>query len=175
MKISRIHIEIDGNPLNKLMSELAGRVFHVTKEENWLKIYKSGEIVPNLDGRLETSFGSSKNSYFKNKGCVSVFDYRNIYQEKPQEHMHKCSPTLPLTPNSGIAILLFKPEIYLNLWSWEGWENENIRQMVVPYVEAGYFGSISLLLVDKVIIVTMSENKNSLTYLLQKALENNCN
>jgi hypothetical protein len=33
--------------------------------------------------------------------------------------------------------------------------------MVVPYIEAGFFGSIPLALVEKVIIVTMSEDKIS--------------
>jgi hypothetical protein len=153
VEISRIHIE-SGDPLDKLMCYLEGRVFHVTKEFHWPEINASGEISPNNNGELETSFGSSKNSYFKNNGCVSVFDYRNIYGEEPQKHMYKCHPTNPLSADSGIAILIFKPEIYPKLKSWEGWRDGDQRQVVVPYVEAGFFGSISLALVEKVIIVT---------------------
>ena len=85
---------------------------------------------------------------------MSVFDYRNIYGEEPQKHMYKCRPTNPLSADSGIAVLIFKSEIYPKLRSWEGWRDGDLRQMVVPYVEAGFFGSIPLALVEKVIIVT---------------------
>jgi hypothetical protein len=101
-EISRIHIE-SGDPLDKLMCYLEERVFHVTKACHWPEINASGEISPNNNGELETSFGFSENSYFKNNGCVSVFDYRNIYKEKPQQHMYKCHPTKPLTELSPIG------------------------------------------------------------------------
>ena len=155
------------------MCYLEGRVFHVTKECHWPEISNSGEISPNNNGELETSFGSSENSYFKNNGCVSVFDYRNIYGEKQQEHIDKCLPTIPLSADSGIAVLIFKPEIYPKLRSWEGWREEDQRQMVVPYVEAGFFGSIPLALVEKVIIVTKSEDKNSLAVRLNQIYDEN--
>jgi hypothetical protein len=172
VEISRIHIE-SGDPLEKLMCYLEGRVFHVTKKCYWPELNASGEISPNNNGELETSFGSSKNSYFKNKGCVSVFDYRNIYGEEPQKHMYKCRPTSPLRADSGIAILIFKPEIYPKLQSWEEWKKGDLGQMVVPYVEAGYFGSIPLSLVEKVIIVTISEDRNSLAAMLRRSVSKN--
>ena len=81
--------------------------------------------------------------------------------------MDKCPPTEPLSADSGIAILLFKPEIYPKLLSWEGCRNEDLRQMVVPYVEAGYFGPIPISLIEKVIIVTKSEDPNSLVAMLR--------
>jgi hypothetical protein len=171
-EITRIHIE-SGDPLDKLMSYLEGKVFHVTKECYWPKINASGEISPNNNGELKTSFGFSKNSYFKNKGCVSVFDYRNIYGEEPQKHMHKCRPTNPLSADSGIAILIFKPEIYPKLRSWKEWRKEDLSQMVIPHLEAGYFGSIPLSLVEKVIIVTISEDQNSLVVMLRKSVTKN--
>jgi hypothetical protein len=172
IEISQIHIE-SGDPLDKLMNHLEGRVFHVTKACYWPEIYASGEINPNINGELKTSFGSSKNSYFKNKGCVSLFDYRNIYEEEPQKHMYKCCPTNPLNADSGIAILIFKPEIHSKLQSWEGWKNGDLSQMVVPHVEAGYFGSIPLSLVKKVIIVTISEDRNSLAAMLRGSVARN--
>jgi len=155
------------------MCYLQGRVFHVTKECHWPEINNSGEIRPNNNGELETSFGSSENSYFKNNGCVSVFDYRNISREEPQKHMYKCHPTKPLSADSGMAILIFKPEIYPKLRSWTEWREGDQREMVVPYVEAGFFGSIPLALVEKVIIVTMSEDKNSFAVRLNQYIMRN--
>lgn len=155
MDTIKIHIE-SRDPMEELMDYLAGRVFHVSKECYLPAILASGEIKPNIDGKLETTFGSSGNSYFKNIGCVSVFDYRNIYDEKPQKFLRRCHPARPLRSDSGIAIFILKPEVYPKLHSWEGYKNDR-RQKVVPHVEAGYYGPIPLSLVEQVMIVTISE------------------
>ena len=102
MKLTEIHIE-QGDALQQLMPVLEGKVFHVSKLKNLSKIRELGKILPNESGNLETSFGSSKKSLFRNKSCVSVFDYRNIHAENSQKHMYKCLPTAPLTPEEGIV------------------------------------------------------------------------
>ena len=160
MKTTKIHIE-KGDALQQLMPILEGKVFHVSKSKNWPKIEELEKIIPNENGDLETSFGASRNSFFKNKDCVSVFDYRNIHEDKPQEHMYKCRPTAPLTPEEGIVIFVLSETTYSNLIPWEGWKQEDLSQMVVPYVEAGYPGAIELSLIDEVIFVTMDENESS--------------
>ena len=170
VEIFRIHID-SGEPMDILMRHLEGKVFHVTKECHWPKINKAGRINPNIDGKLATTFCSSNNSYFKNNGCVSVFDYRNIYGDEQLKHMYKCLPTSPLRAYSGIVILIFKPEIYPQLLSWERWKYGDQGQMVVPYVEAGFSGSIPLELVEKALIVTMVEAKKSLAATLQSVRE----
>jgi hypothetical protein len=156
MKTIKIHIE-KGDALQQLMPILEGKVFHVSKSKNWTKIEKLGKIIPNENGDLETSFGSSRNSFFKNKGCVSVFDYRNIHEDKPQEHIWKCEPTSPLTPEGGIVIFVLSEETYSKLIPSEGLKEEDFNQMVVPYVEAGYPGAIELSLINEVIFVTLDE------------------
>lgn len=154
--------------MEKLMGYLEGNLFHVTRKCNWDKIKACGEICPNINGEFEPSFGNYENSYYKNKGCVSVFDYRNIYEKKAKRHRYKCLPTDPLSPDSGIAILLFKPEIEQKLLLWDDVKNKDYSQTVVPYVEAGHHGSISLSLVEKIIIVTMSERHNDLAAILRE-------
>ncbi|HEC26682.1 MAG TPA: hypothetical protein ENI67_04650 [Gammaproteobacteria bacterium] len=154
------------------MSHLEGNVFHVTKQDNWVKIESSGEIKPNINDDLETSFGSSSNSYFKNKGCVSVFDYRKIHEDKHKEFIGKCRPTIPLSEESGIAIIIFKPDIYPKLLLWDNWKTEDGRQMVVPYLEAGHPGPIPLVLVEKAILVTVTEDPNSLAVIMRRGLSN---
>ena len=169
MNISRMHIDGE-DPLAALMPHLEGRVFHVTKECYWTDVYASAEICPNIHGKLKTTFGRSTNSYFKNLGCVSVFDYRNIYEEEPQKHIKSCRPTLPLTADSGIAILFLSPNIYPELQSYEGWKKGNQSQMIVPHIEAGHSGPIPLSLVEKVTIVTISENANSMAARLERRI-----
>ena len=160
MKKTEIHIE-QGDALAHLMPFLEGKVFHVSRVSNWQGIEVIGKILPNENGELETSFGSSSNSYFKNKGCVSVFDYRNIHEEKPQEHMHKCRPTKPLTPEEGIVIFVLREECYDKLVLWDGWKQGDLRQMVVPHVEAGFPGAIELSQIEEAIFVTMDETEST--------------
>ena len=171
MKITKIHIE-KGDALQQLLPNIEGKVFHVSKSKNWPMIEELGKIIPNENGELETSFGSSKNSFFKNKGCVSVFDYRNINEDKPQEHAYKCSPTSPLTPEEGIVIFVLREESYSTLISWEGWKQEDLSQMVVPHVEAGYPGAIELSLIDEIIFVTMDKNESSGLARLLRSMNN---
>jgi hypothetical protein len=158
MKKTEIHIE-QGNVLEYLMSFIKGKVFHVSRVSNWKSIEDVGKILPNRNGELETSFGSSDNSYFKNKGCVSVFDYRNIHGEKPQEHMHKCRPTKPLTPEEGIVIFILKEECHDKLVLWDEWKQGDMGQMVVPYIEAGFPGAIELSQIEEALFVTMDETE----------------
>jgi len=61
---------------------LEGRVFDVTLREFFSRILVAGVIVPNQDGALPTTFGSSANSFFRNRGCVSVFDFRGQSRTK---------------------------------------------------------------------------------------------
>lgn len=171
MKKTEIHIE-KGGPLQQLMPAPEGKVFHVSKFKYWPKIEKHGKIIPNKNGDLETSFGSSKNSFFKNKDCVSVFDYRNIHDDKPQEHMDKCRPTKPLSPEEGIVIFVLSEETYSSLITWENWKREDLRQMVVPYVEAGYPGAIEVALIDEMIFVTLDEAESFGLVKLLKLINN---
>ena len=171
MKTSQIHIE-KGDALEQLMPILEGKAFHVSKSKFWAKIEKQGKIIPNVNGDLGTSFGSSGNSYFKNRGCVSVFDYRNIHDDKPQEHMYKCRPTSPLTPEEGIVVFILKKEAHSKLIPWAGWKQEDLKQMIVPYVEAGYPGAIELSLVDELVFVTIEENESHGLAKLLKELNN---
>jgi len=156
----RIHLE-QGDALEQLMPLIEGNVFHVSKLTNWMEIKAAGKIVPNKHGELKTSFGSFKNSYFKNKGCVSVFDYRNIHEEEPQKHKYKCNPTAPLKPNVGIIIFILPEGTYSNLASWTGWKEGDLNQMVVPHIEAGYQGAIDLSLIETIIFVTTQEPESS--------------
>ncbi|MGA9665978.1 MAG: hypothetical protein WCE23_11610 [Candidatus Binatus sp.] len=155
MKKTKIHLD-QGDPLEQLMPRIKGKVFHVSKARNWPNIEFIGRILPNENGELETSFGSSSNSYFKNKRCVSVFDYRNIHEAEPKKHIHKCRPTKPLTPEEGIVIFVLGQESYDKLEPWDGWSHGDTRQMVVPYIEAGYPGAIELSQIEELIFVTVS-------------------
>jgi hypothetical protein len=94
---------------------LEGRVFHVSRLSNLELILACGDIRPNQDGSLEATFGSTANSFFRNRGCVSLFDYRSVAPEELADAAMKCSPTQPATPESGIVISCW-PRLVARLW-----------------------------------------------------------
>lgn len=142
---------------------LEGHVFHVTKRENWTSIAACGEIRPNCGSGYRTSFGSYRNSYFRNLGCISVFDWRIPPNNDITDFRARCHPLQPASPdNDGIVILFLNPALHDRLIPWTGWRDSgDLSQMVVPYVEAGYPGAIPLDHIDSAIFFTLTEDPNS--------------
>lgn len=138
---------------------LSGHVFHVTKLKNLENIVACGEIRVNQNEEFETTFGSTSNSFFRNRGCVSLFDYRNTNTELFEKHAFKCIPTQAASPENGIVVFIISENLYPTLISWRLWHNdEAYNQMVLPYFETGYPGSILLSNVTKTIKITVNED-----------------
>lgn len=173
MKISKKYVRSESESLDDLEASLQGRVFHITRLAYLPSIIDCGEIKPNTDGSLPTTFGFSKNSFFRNRNCVSLFDYRSEPTEEIIGYRLRCYPFRPADPpNGGIAILILKPEAYDNLIPWTLWKEENaLGEMVVPYVEAGYPGAIPLDLVEEIISVELNEDPKSLAAQFRKIHE----
>ena len=142
---------------------LQGSVFHVTRRTNWQAIEASGKLLPNPGGNLRTTFGFSRNSFFRNRGCVSLFDYRAPATEEITDFRFRCDPLQPAEPGGeGIAILVLNPSICGRLISWTKWkEEEAYAEMVVPHVEAGHPGPISLEEVQRLIFFRRTEDSHS--------------
>lgn len=161
MRITKLRI-LETKLLDALLPRLQGRLFHVSSLSNLDSITESGEIRPNQDGKYTTTFGSSANSFFRNRNCVSLFDYRSVTPEEFDDALGKCSPTRPASPDSGIAIFLLGSSVNPALLPWSLWKQEEAwKEMVVPYVEAGHHGPISLALVDETIVVEVDEDPDS--------------
>ncbi|MGR9074410.1 MAG: hypothetical protein ACU833_15220 [Gammaproteobacteria bacterium] len=129
----------------ELMPMLAGKVFHVTPTSNMPAIEADGAIKPNLNSEWCSLFGNSKNSFFRFRGCVSFFDYRSYGSEKWNDHAYKCTPDQILRSAVSISILVLAESKHGQLESWEAWKKEEKwSQRVVPVVEAGFPGAVSL-------------------------------
>lgn len=164
MEIAKKYVRSESESLDDIEEYLQGKVFHVTRLAYLPSIIECGEIRTNNDGVLPTTFGSSDNASFKNRNCVSLFDYRPDPTEEIRDFRLRCYPFSPARPpNGAIAILILKPEVYDNLIPWTLWKEENaLREMVVPHVEAGYPGQISIDLVEEIISVEITEDPESL-------------
>jgi len=165
------YIRSESDSLADVEALLEGSVFHVTKRAYWPAIQRSGAILPNSDGALETTFGSSRNSFFRNRGCVSVFDYRGEIDEEVIDCRRRCYPFQPALPGSdGIVVLFLNAVIHEHLLLWKLWQNEEAYgEMIVPRVEAGHLGPISLQLVDRAIFIRRTEDSQSLAAMLRAA------
>ena len=157
--------------LDDILSLLQGRVFHVTKHAYLSSILADEQIKPNADGTLPTTFGFSSNAFFRNRGYVSLFDYRAEPTEDIRFYRRKCRPFMPAQPgDDGIAILILKPEVHSAIVPWTRSKEEGApSEMVVPYVEAGHSGPISTELIDEVLCVKIEEDPMSFPARLRKA------
>ena len=167
------YVRSETESLDDILSLLQGRVFHVTKRAYLPSILAAGQIRPNADDTLPTSFGSSSNAFFRNRGCVSLFDYRPEPTEEMRFYRSKCWPFMPAQPgDSGIAILMLKPQVHSAIVPYTRWKEEGaLSEMVVPYVEAGHPGPISAELIDEVLCLKIEEDPTSLPARLRKALK----
>lgn len=161
-------------PFAAIRPYLEGRVFHVSRLANLEAILACGEIRPNQDGSLVTTFGSASNSFFVKRGCVCLFDYRFVTPGQLEESAIKCSPMQPLTHDSGIVIFILCPRDCPDLVSWQQWKQEEAwSEQVVPHVETGHSGPIPLNLIDEIICVEKDDDPNSFASKLQRAIVKN--
>jgi len=168
MKITKKQFH-ERNLTESILPYLTKRIFHVTKKSNLNAILECGEIRSGKNNKFETTFGYSSNSFFRNRGCISLFDYKTATKEQFDKYFGRCHPAMPVTPEDEIAILLINDSIYHELLSWELWREEQAySEMVLPYLEAGHQGPISIKKVDEILIVSIIEDPHSLAAKLRK-------
>ena len=137
----------------EVMQLLEGEVFHVTPRKNWAGIQQAGAICPNTELASPSAFGDFPNSYFRQRGCVSLFDYREFPTDEIWQYRNRCHPLMGAEPGGeGIAILILHPSIHESLIPWTLWKDEQAwSQRVVPHAEAGCPEPVSCELVVKVV------------------------
>jgi hypothetical protein len=140
----------------ELLPRLMGRVFHATYPSHAREIVASGAILPNKDRTRPSAYGLSYNSLFREMGAVSVFDLRAGESKQLDDNLMKCSPFQIASRESGVVFFVLTPATYPKLLPWTLWkEPENLPKMVVPYVEAGFPGSITLDLIEEILLVAV--------------------
>lgn len=156
------------------MPRLFGRVFHVTALRVFETIRAVGEIRPNRKGEFPSIFGST-NSYFRNRGGVSFFDYRSASAEQIDEAIGKCSPyNLPsadpeLSHEPEIAFLFLSDAVHDQLIPWTKWKEEQpCSEKIVPWVEAGYPGSVSFTSISEVLRVKIDYPKDTIADVMRR-------
>jgi hypothetical protein len=168
MKERSIHTISHNNAYEVIMPLLYGNVFHVTKDHNWSKIRFTGKLMPvPVEGEYESTFGSI--SYFRERGCVSLFDYRNYEEEGFERNFEKCHPLQPLNEDCPIKILFLSHDYYNLLIPWDVSKKDIKGNNIVPYVEVGVEGDVPLDYFYKVLSVSTVDDKEGFSYLLKQA------
>jgi len=160
-----IFVETEQEKKSELLYKLNGYVFHVSNIENLNSIKMDKQINPNIDKRYTTQFGYMNSGFFRNRGCVSLFDYRSEVTEEVQSHRNRLDPFQAARPGvygkDGIVIFLIKRDLnfYKELILWDKWNEENAwQEQIVPYVEVGYPKPISINLIEEIICVKINED-----------------
>ena len=144
-----------------LLPLLLERVFHVTDSAYLEEIVRSGGLRPEPDAAFASAFGSRPNGFFRKRGCVSVFDYRDASAEILDESIMKCAPWMPAYSGRDFSMLFLSEAAYGQLVPWTRWKEEAAySDMVVPHVEAGHPGGIALDLIAEMLSVTVEESSD---------------
>jgi hypothetical protein len=141
------HLSIrEENLRTELLPVLCGRVFHVTTLEAYASILKQGAIKSNETGEFPYSYGMSENSYFRKRGCVSVFDLRAIrfehweFAELPTGFGAFLNPA---AAQNKPVFLFLRDCCDENLIKWVE-SPESRHEMVIDNAEAGHKGDIPI-------------------------------
>jgi hypothetical protein len=139
---------------DRLLPELMGRVFHVTTRAAFAKIIQTGAIEPNHDGSLGYNYEQDANSYFRRRGCVSVVDLRAVAAEDLELGLSRYYFLNLSFVSNRPTFLIISPSCHQRLISWYGWKSERAHsETVVPYIEAGFPGSIATRLAEEALLV----------------------
>ena len=159
--MERREISNRGNDLpgGLVHTHLLGRVFHVSPIANLASIEGSGSIDPSCPG--VEGFGST-NGFFKSRGCVSLFDLRDPSPEHLELYLWRCHPLQPaMTRDLDVAIFFLDKSAHEALVSWRLWKEEKAyMQRVVPYLEAGFPGPLSLERINQLLLIKLRERED---------------
>lgn len=146
----------------KLLPLLVERVFHVTSQTAYTQILADGMIRSNKNQDFEFTFGQSENSYFRKRGCVSVFDLRSVTPSQLEDALSKYYFLNPSFVANHPVFLFLNQSWCEQLIPWSKRKDEEaFQEMVIPYVEAGYPGDIPLSIIAGVLRVNISSALSS--------------
>ena len=150
MKRNRLRIEYHDD----ILPAVSGRVFHVTPSANMPHIRVADALVPNVHLLNASGFGYRTNGFFRKRGCVSFFDYRCTGTPEWEAHAYKCFPAQFLDRGDTMSVLFLSDTQFARLIPWTAWRDERAwSDQIVPWIEAGYHGDVSLKHITEELIV----------------------
>lgn len=144
----------------RLPRRLVGRVFHVTSHAAAEMILGGEGIRNNRDGQFVTGFGTAELSFFRLRGCVSVFDFRNMTKEA-WEFVSFVGGLNPAgAARNNPAFLFLADSCFDSLETYATWQAEGPHnRMIVPLIEAGYPDHIPVAMITSALFVTVTPDR----------------
>lgn len=149
------HLTLSAGKLrSELLPVLRGSVFHVTTPEGFQSICEDGAIHHNRDGSHPSTYPQSENSFFRNQGCVSVWDLRTATDAEVERGIRNYNFLNPSWADNAPVFLILKPSIHGGLVPWtEYTRGKPEKNIVVPHIEAGHPGDLPLRSVGRALLV----------------------
>ncbi len=136
-----------------------GSIFHITPWYNTEGILKSGAINNNSQKKYKSPWRVGSNGYYRERKCVSFFDYRYYDSPEFKDNEFKCNLTKFLCPDSHKSSIFILSEYeYPKLKTWDDVKDAGCGYIIVPYIEAGYPFHVDLSVIDTHFIVEMHES-----------------
>jgi hypothetical protein len=150
-------LECENSELEHVMLPLLrGHVFHVTKQETFDDICRSGWIYSHQQAEFAFTLAQAKNCYGRKRGWVSLYDLSSPTDAEIKEALIRYS-FLKTTRNEGPLVYLIVAEgAWPSLISWKRAIREvGGKEFFIPFVEAWYPGNMPLQVVSESLAVTV--------------------
>ena len=135
---------------------LFGRVFHVTTEEKFNDICRSGWIYSKEQTQFVLTPGQSETTYGRKQGWVSLYDLSYTEHTDIKEALIRYWFFRTLRAGRTDVYLMIAKSAWSSLVSWKRASRDvGGQEFFVPFVEAWYPGDIPLQLVNESLVVSV--------------------
>jgi hypothetical protein len=157
LEIKPKRIDCEASDLeHTLMPLLRGRVFHVTNEEKFSDICRSGWIYSQEQLQFVFAPGQTETTYGRKRGWVSLFDFSDKSDKDIKEALirHWFFRTLRIAGTH--AYLIIAESACSSLISWkQAFREVGEKESFIPFVETWYPGDIPLQFVSDCFVATV--------------------
>jgi len=139
-----------------LLSELRGRMFHVTSPDGFVGVCSEGAILCNSDNRFKSNW--TENYYFKNQGCLSIVDLVN--NTRPKVTRRKLINDYAVFEQASpvVVFLFLSPSVYPRVVHWTKYKKDRAYgQQIVPELESGVPTRVSISEIDEAWFITLRD------------------
>ena len=156
MNLSPRKIECEHSRVEQVMLPLLrGRVFHVTKEENFLDIRRSGWIYSHRQARLAFSASHPETSYGCKRGWVSLYDLREPGDNEVKDALIRYWFLRRIGKDSAHVYLIVDESAWSSLVPWKRASRDvGGKEFFIPFIEAWYPGDIPVQFIADTIMLT---------------------
>jgi hypothetical protein len=157
LEIRQKRIDCEASDLeHTLLPLLRGRVFHMTKEEKFNDICRSGWIYSQEQAQFVFAPGQAETTYGRKRGWVSLFDFSDKIDKDIKEALIRHWFFRTLRDAGTHAYLIIAENACSSLISWkQAFREVGAKEFFIPFVETWYPGDMPLQLISDCLVVTV--------------------